>query len=85
MFDENLIWYMDCDYYKRCYDAFGAPKIVNDILTVNRVGPHQITNTLATNAVKESEFRYILKKYHEKNIWLKVLERKIKALLRRIK
>ena len=63
LFDENLIWLMDCDYYKRCYEKFGNPKILNIITVVNRVGNHQISNTLATENLKEKEYKYIIEKY----------------------
>jgi len=33
-FDENLIWLVDCDYYKRYYVKFGEPKILNIINVV---------------------------------------------------
>lgn len=63
LFDEKLIWLMDCEYYKRCYDKFGLPKIVNQITVVNRVGAHQVTNTKASQSVKKREHRYIVRKY----------------------
>src|SRR6266498_2647969 len=40
LFDPKLKWFMDCDYYKRCYDKFGKPKIVKTITAVIRVGDH---------------------------------------------
>lgn len=61
-FDENLLWYTDNDYYKRCFDRFGAPKILDSVNVVNRVGPHQVSNNI-TESLKEKEFRYILEKY----------------------
>lgn len=63
LFDDKLIWLMDCDYYKRCFDAFGLPKIVNDICVVNRTGDHQVSNTLATRALKEGEHSYVADKF----------------------
>lgn len=63
MFDERLIWLMDCDYYKRCHQEFGAPKILNEICAVNRVGTHQVSNTLATEAIRAAEFRYVKDKF----------------------
>lgn len=65
-FDENLTWLMDCDYYKRCYDQRGAPKILNKITVVNRVGAHQISNNEIDNKLIKSELRYIKKKYDKK-------------------
>lgn len=62
-FNENLIWLMDCDYYRRCYDKFGAPKILNTITVVNRSGPHQVTKVLATAQVRRHERRYMIEKF----------------------
>lgn len=62
-FDENLIWLMDCDYYKRCYDKFGPPKILNTISVVNRIGKHQVTNNQVKFLLKIRELWYITKKY----------------------
>lgn len=74
LFDAKLKWLMDCDYYKRCYDAYGPPKIVNIIAAVNRVGAHQISNTEATEALKKSEYQYILKKY-KLSLWYRLMHR----------
>ena len=63
MFDERLIWLMDCDYYKRLYEKYGEPKIFNEICVVNRVGDHQVSNTIANNDVRASEKKYIKQKY----------------------
>jgi hypothetical protein len=65
LFDENLKWFMDVDYYKRLHNAYGEPKIVNTICTVNRVGAHQTTNRDATEELRKTEFKYIAKKYDE--------------------
>jgi len=62
-FDPNLKWLVDCDYYRRCYDTFGPPKIVKEITTVIRVGEHQITNTEADEALRKKEHDYMVKKY----------------------
>jgi hypothetical protein len=64
-FDEELKWFMDVEYYKRMYDAYGEPKIVNTICTVNRVGKHQTTNNDATSELRKREFDYVVKKYDE--------------------
>lgn len=67
LFDENLIWLMDCDYYKRCYIKFGEPKILNAITAVNRIGGHQVSNTLATEEIKNNEHKYVIEKYNDNN------------------
>lgn len=73
LFDENLLWLMDCDYYKRCYDKFGDLKILNTINVVNRTGNHQVSNTIADNSLRKRECAYILRKYNEKknHLWKK--------------
>jgi hypothetical protein len=63
LFDEKLIWLMDVDYYKRLYDKYGLPVICNDICIVNREHTNQISNTLATDQIKEAELQYIINKY----------------------
>lgn len=62
-FDENLIWLMDVDYYKRLYNKFGLPTICNYISIVNREHKNQISNTLATEEIQQNELKYITKKY----------------------
>jgi glycosyltransferase involved in cell wall biosynthesis len=77
LFDENLVWLMDCDYYKRCYDKFGSPKILNKINVVNTTGEHQGVggyknkDKKATNLTKKNELLYILKKYKHTVLFIK--------------
>lgn len=63
LFDERLVWLMDCDYYKRCYDKFGDPKILNKINVVNRIGKHQISILTVNIKIKIKELIYILIKF----------------------
>jgi glycosyltransferase involved in cell wall biosynthesis len=64
-FDEDLFWLMDVDYYKRMYDKFGFPAICNYITVVNREHKNQVSNTLATEEIKQKELNYIIKKYKQ--------------------
>lgn len=64
-FDEQLLWLMDCEYYKRCFDAFGTPAILNKINVVNRMGTHQVSHTLAKQALRNKEYMYVLQKYEQ--------------------
>lgn len=66
IFDENLIWLMDCDYYRRCYEQFGEPKILNKITVVNRIGKHQVTNKIVTKKLRKEELRYMINKFGSK-------------------
>lgn len=61
-FDENLVMLLDCDYYKRCYDKFGEPTILNEICVVNRTGKHQVSMNI-TPAQFEEELEYVKTKY----------------------
>ena len=62
-FDENLICLMDCDYYKRCFGAFGEPKILDVITVVNRTGNHQVSNTIVNSALINKELEYVKNKF----------------------
>lgn len=59
LFDEKLIWFMDVELYKRLELRYGYPMLTNEILVVNRVGIHQVTNTLINDALVKRETRYI--------------------------
>lgn len=63
LFDEQLVWHMDSDYYRHCYDTFGEPNILNTINVVNRVGAHQVTATMATRALRKKEYLIMLQRY----------------------
>jgi glycosyltransferase involved in cell wall biosynthesis len=62
-FDTNLKWLVDCDYYKRCYDTWGKPKVLSATTVVIRMGAHQVTNTEATVQLRRKEYHYMLKKH----------------------
>lgn len=85
LFDENLIWYMDTDYYKRYFQNFGQPKIISDVNVVNRIGSHQISATLANEYIRENEYGYILKKYKIPLYTLKIVKYKISFYKRKLK
>jgi glycosyltransferase involved in cell wall biosynthesis len=62
LFDENLGWMLDCDYYKRMYQKYGNPVILRDINVVLGLHAGQVTNMLPREA-KNDEFNYMMKKY----------------------
>jgi hypothetical protein len=65
LFDENLKWLMDVDVYKRLYDEFGDPIIINEINVVNRIWEKQFNNTIPED-IKSWELSYVSsKKYKE--------------------
>lgn len=61
-FDENLVWLMDVDFYKRCADLWGLPAILPDPLAVNRLHESQVSAGVGSDLVRQ-ELRYIRDKY----------------------
>lgn len=62
IWDERLIWLMDCEFYDRLYHRFGEPGIINDILVVNYQHKEQLTNIIAQ---KRKQFEIdLMKKEH---------------------
>lgn len=62
LFDETMSWLLDCDYYKRLYERYGEPILLNDTSVILGVGEHQMTHIL-TGEEKLSEHQYIHQKY----------------------
>jgi len=62
-FDENLKWLLDCEYYKRLCDKYGLPVIVNVVTVVNRIGSHQVTNSMITDNIIKYEYEYVKNKH----------------------
>lgn len=62
-FDESLLWVMDCEYYKRMYDKFGEPFIINEHHIFVAQHKNQVTSFLSEE-VKKTEVDYLIKKYN---------------------
>ena len=62
LFDEEMQWLLDADYYRRCYDKWGLPTILKDINVCIGIGEHQLTNLMGDER-KQQEVDYITKKY----------------------
>jgi len=58
-----LIYLMDVEYYKRLYDTFGLPQILDDCLVVNRLWSGQVQQNIATETIRQ-ELNYV-KKIHD--------------------
>jgi len=65
LFDEEMSWLLDCDYYKRMYEKYGEPEILDGNHVTIGKGEHQMTQTM-TPEQKLSEETY-LKEKHETN------------------
>lgn len=64
LFDKDLIWLMDCDYYKRLYDKWGNPTIMSEYKIFVNQHEHQVTNKISSN-LKNMETELVKKKYQK--------------------
>lgn len=62
LFDENLNWLMDCDFYQRMYIKHGNPEVLDEITVVNRTWGNRLTDTIGFD-LKNKEFQVMKKKY----------------------
>ena len=62
LFDEKMTWTVDLDYYKRMYDRYGNPKVIDDTVVVIRIWDKQMTN-LIPRSVKQREEKLIRERY----------------------
>jgi len=68
-FDEKLSWLMDVEYYKRLYDSFGLPMILDIPCIVNRIHSNSITTSLSSECgIKERELNYIMNKFSKEHL-----------------
>lgn len=58
LFNPELIWLMDCDYYKRIYNKWGHPFIVKDYKIFINHHQNQVTNII-DNIRKEKEHVFL--------------------------
>ena len=67
LFDEKMSWLLDCDLYKRMYEKYGAPVILEGEHVVMGIGNHQMTNIL-TDEEKKEEYIYLKIKNDNRNL-----------------
>ncbi len=63
LFDENLSYLLDCDLYRRYFDVYGPPTLLNDLNVVIGLHSGQTSNTMSEKA-KQAEFNYLVEKYN---------------------
>jgi len=63
-FNESLNWLMDVDYYKRMFEKYGQPKILDRVTVVNRTSPHRLTESIS-QSIKDTELNMLVAKYWE--------------------
>jgi hypothetical protein len=61
-FDNDLIWLMDVEFYKKMYDKYGLPFFIQNILVVNRTWQNSVSNTLSEE-IKNNEIKLMELKY----------------------
>jgi glycosyltransferase involved in cell wall biosynthesis len=61
-FDEELIWLMDVEYYKRMYDKYGEPSYLRRVNVVNRVWNGSVSYTLHPE-IKNKEVEKMIQRY----------------------
>lgn len=65
-FDENLVYFMDCEFYYGMDKKYGKPIFLNDILVTNRMGNFSITTNISNknkNYYVSQETKYCREKY----------------------
>jgi len=62
LFDENLGWLLDCEYYKRMYDKYGEPAILDSINVCIGIHEGQVSN-LIDETYKRKDLEIVKKKY----------------------
>lgn len=62
LFDGTMNWLLDCDLYKRLYERYGEPTILEEPLVILGVGTHQTTYKL-TDEEKQQEVFYSIAKH----------------------
>ena len=62
-FNEDLIWLMDVEYYKRMHILYGEPIYLNNINVVNRTWNNSLSNTLS-DEIKNNEIKLMFQKYN---------------------
>lgn len=62
LFDEQMTWVLDLDYYKRLHERYGEPTILDSYDVVMGCGDHQVTHILPEGD-KRKEEKYFIDKY----------------------
>ena len=62
--DPQFTWFLDVDWYYRLYKELGKPVILDKIVWINRVHPHQLTRTVCTSTqYRQDEYNKLIAKY----------------------
>lgn len=61
LFDENMGWVLDLDYYIRLFERYGPPTILDSYDVVMGCGDHQVTHIMSEEDKKQEENLFINK------------------------
>jgi hypothetical protein len=64
LFNEDLVWLMDCEYYVKLLRRYGPPVCIPHFNTIIRIGGHQLTNHMSEQ-VKSREADIVLDAHPE--------------------
>ena len=64
LFNEDLVWLMDCEYYLRLLERYGPPACIPHFNTIIRIGEHQLTNYIP-DQVRSREADMVLESHPE--------------------
>jgi hypothetical protein len=64
-FDETLNWLLDVEYYKRLYNAYRDPVVIDIVCVVNRNAEVRTTNMI-TEKQKQEEVSRVIRRYENK-------------------
>lgn len=59
LFDESLNWLVDVEYYKRLYDSYGYPVVIDNVCAVNRNAEVRTTNMITEKQKQEETIRVV--------------------------
>ena len=62
LFNEDLTWVVDCEYYQRLYERYGKPFVLDNINVIIGLSKHQATNTLS-DELKAKEIKILNAQY----------------------
>ena len=65
LFDENLTWTIDCEYYCRMFQLYGEPVYLKDINVTIGLHDGQVSNLLSDER-KTFETDYLIQKYGQR-------------------
>lgn len=63
-FDEELLWFMDCEFYRQLYDLYGRPVYLRKPTVAVMLWEGQVTHTSASSpALREAERQKLVMRY----------------------